>query len=103
MSPEDYNTFQEHILETNRRLANGDRRMNTFETLIEENRLAHQANAKALQENTDLTKEIKEILDLGKTFFKILKYVGIVAKWVTVIGSGVAVIWAALQGSTPKH
>lgn len=67
-------------------------------TLIEE---AIVANKKALQENTDLTKEIKDILELGKTFFKVLKYIGIGAKWITVLGSGLAVIWAAVHGQTP--
>lgn len=83
------------------KLDHGERRMNTFETLIKENRTAHEDNAKALEENTELTKEIKAILDLGKTFFKVLKYIGVAAKWVTAIGSGLAVIWAMLHIQTP--
>jgi ABC-type branched-subunit amino acid transport system substrate-binding protein len=83
------------------KLEHGEKRMNTFETLIEENRVAHKANADALAENTELTKEIKDILELGKTFFKILGFVAVVAKWITAIGAAVALIWAATHGNTP--
>ena len=83
------------------KLDHGERRMDSLETLITENREAHQANASALEENTAITKEIKDILELGKTFFKILKYIGIAAKWLVAVGSGVAVFWAAIQGQTP--
>lgn len=93
--------FGEQISIIHDKLNHGERRMNTFETLIEENRVAHKANADALKENTDLTKEIKDILDLGKTFFKVLKYIGIAAKWIAAVGTGVAVIWAALHGQIP--
>lgn len=52
--------------------------MNNMETLI--------------KENTALTREVKEILDLGKNFFKILHILGRVFKWVATIGAGFAAI-----------
>jgi cell division septum initiation protein DivIVA len=90
-----------HIDELHMKLNKGVMRMDTFETLIEENRVAHQANAKALAENTEITKEIKAILDLGKSFFIIMGGVAKVAKWVTLIGGAIGVMWAAFHGQVP--
>ncbi len=64
----------------NLRLRISDDRMNNMETLI--------------KENTELTKEIKEILDVGKTFFKIMKWVGVFFKWVSAVAAGIGVLWA---------
>ena len=70
-----------------RRLLSGKERMDAIEASI--------------AENTRITKEIKEILDLGKSFFTILGYVAKVAKWIAAIGSGIAVVYAIAHGSIP--
>ena len=70
-----------------RRLKSGKERMDAIEASI--------------AENTRITKEIKEILDLGKSFFTILGYVAKVAKWIAAIGSGIAVVYALAHGQLP--
>lgn len=70
-----------------RRLKSGKERMDAIEASI--------------AENTRITKEIKEILDLGKSFFTILGYIGKVAKWIAAIGSGIAVAYALTHGQLP--
>jgi len=54
-----------------------------------------------MKQNTKITQEIREILDPAITFFKFLGYVGKFAKWVAVIGSAIAVIWAVAHGQVP--
>ena len=79
----------------------GKERMDSFHQLIEDNRAAHEANAKALEENTALTKEIKEILEFGKTFFTMMRYIGVAAKWIAAIGTAIAAIYALFHLNPP--
>ena len=94
-------SIHEELDAIRKQLTEGEERMDSFHQLIEENRAAHQANAKALEENTRLTKEIKEILEFGRTFFSLMKYVGIFAKWVAAIGTAVAAIYALFHLNPP--
>ena len=73
--------------------------MDTLEALIEENRAAHAANAKALAENTAITKEIKDAFDALKGGFKVLGWIGAAAKWVAAVVTAGGVLWALLHGS----
>ena len=70
-----------------RRLLSGKERMDAIEASI--------------AENTRITKEIKEILDLGKSFFTILGYVAKIAKWIAALGSAAAVVYALAHGQIP--
>lgn len=78
----------------NLRLRVGDDRMNNMETLIKE-------NTTITQGNQDTLKEIKEILDLGKSFFKILHYLGIAFKWVAGLIAAVGALAAAWHNLPP--
>ena len=49
-----------------------------------------------LRENTTATAEILEIVRLGKGFFKVLSFLGNLAKWVISIGTAVGLIYAAI-------
>lgn len=91
MTPEE---IEEEFQSINLRLRVSDDRMNNMEKLLQE-------NTAVLKKNTDLTEEIKDILDLGKSFFRILRYVGIVAKWVSGLGVAAGVIWAMAHGTFP--
>lgn len=46
-----------------------------------------------LHENTKTTKEVRELLELGRNGFKVLGYLGTAAKWVTAIAAAVAAVW----------
>jgi len=54
-----------------------------------------------IQDNTKITQEIKEILEPAITFFKFLGYIGKFAKWVSIVGSAIAVIYAVAHGQVP--
>lgn len=93
--------LQEELDAIRVQLIEGKDRMDAFHQLIEENRMAHQANAKALQENTQITKEIKEILEFGKTFFSMMRYIGMGAKWVAAVGTAIAAVWTVFHLNQP--
>jgi hypothetical protein len=78
----------------NLRLRIGDDRMNNMETLIKE-------NTGITQNNQDTLKEIKEILDLGKSFFKILHYLGVAFKWIAGLAAAVGALAAAWHNLPP--
>jgi hypothetical protein len=90
-TPDEHNQEHESI---ELRLRVGDDRMNNMETLIKENTEVTTGNAELLQ-------EIKEILDLGKTFFKFLSILGKIFKWVASIGAGLGAIVAIYHNLPP--
>lgn len=49
--------------------------------------------AKEMESNTGVTKEIQEIVDLGKGFFKLVSSAGHVLGWLGGISAGAAFIW----------
>lgn len=91
MTPEQFKAIEDE-------LAEGRRRMDIFDELIEENRRAHAANAEALKKNTELTEEIRDIMVLGKAFFSLASYVGKFLKWAAGIAAAVATFWAMFNG-----
>jgi hypothetical protein len=80
-----------------RREFDRDERLRFLEQLTKDTKLTQDTMAAELIKNTELTKEIRELLELGKSFFTIMRYVGIVAKWVTIVGAA----FAALIHFTP--
>jgi hypothetical protein len=80
-----------------RRVIEREERLGFLENLVKETILAQEETASELRANTALTQEIRELLELGKSFFTIMRYVGIVAKWVTIVGAA----FAALIHFTP--
>ena len=84
------------------RLDDGVARMDMMQSLIDENRAAHIANALAVAENTRITKEIKDILDLAKSFFRIMGYVASFAKWATAVGAAVALVYNIFHSGGSK-
>ena len=63
------------------RLANGDERMSKLEA--------------GLAANTEVTKEVLEIVTMGKSFFRVLGYIGHAIKWIAGIAAAVGAAWAA--------
>ena len=61
------------------RLSLGDQRMSSIEM--------------NLAKNTELTSDIHEILDVTRSGFKVLGWLGDVAKWVTKIAAAAGTIW----------
>lgn len=53
------------------------------------------------QENTTITKEIKELLDAAKLGFKVLGGLGAALKWAAGIAAALAALYALLHGG-PK-
>jgi hypothetical protein len=63
------------------RLTRGDHRMGTIES--------------ELAANTAATREVLEIVTLGKSFFKVLGHIGNAVKWVLGIATAVGAAYAA--------
>ena len=63
------------------RLMRGDVRMGNIE--------------RSLATNTAATQEVLEIVTMGRSFFKVLGYVGKAAKWIGSIGAACGVLYAA--------
>lgn len=51
-----------------------------------------------LSENTKATKEVLEIIQMGKGFFKTIGVIGFVIKWLAGIAAAVFAAWTALKG-----
>ena len=62
------------------RLESGDIRMGRIEAKLEE--------------NTELTREVVDILDSGKAAFKLLHQIGVFAKWLSAIGGAIVAAYA---------
>lgn len=67
-----------------RRFSEGSERMDRIE--------------KALEINTEATTEIRDILQLGKSFFRIADLIGRLVKWVAAIAVPIIGIWVTLKG-----
>lgn len=75
------------------RLNAGERRMKGIEEQIEE--------------NTSLTRDIRDLLSAARLGFKVLGGIGIAVKWIGVIAAAGVAIWSAFYaithgGATPK-
>jgi len=76
-------------------------RMNSFDSFVQETKIANQKTAEALDENTRLTQEIKDILEFGKTFFTVMKYIGVAAKWFGAIATAVVAVYTIFHLNDP--
>jgi hypothetical protein len=58
-----------------------------------------------LQNNTQVTREVRELMELGRNGFKVLGWFGVAAKWVGSLAAAVAAVWAlvyaAMHGGKP--
>jgi hypothetical protein len=93
-SEEDWNSFFKFVMTS---LSSGAGRMDRMEEAI-------QSNSTQIQENTDLTKELKagtaelvEAFKLAKSGFKALEWLGRLAKPIGVIGGAIGGLYAAWQ------
>ncbi len=64
---------------TNQRFTDGTQRMDRIE--------------KSLHENTSATREVLEILQMGKGFFKTVYLLGNVLKWGVGVGAAIFALW----------
>lgn len=48
-----------------------------------------------IKANTDLTREMRDLMEVGRAGFKVLGWVGHAAKWVAGVGAAVTAIYAA--------
>lgn len=71
----------------NVRLDKGDVRMDRMESSI--------------TENTSLTKEIKDLMEIGRAGFKVLGWIGIAAKWIGAIAAAGASVYALFHHKPP--
>lgn len=69
---------------TDRRFNDGERRMDRIE--------------QSLHENTSATKEVLEILQMGKGFFRTVYFLGNVLKWCAGVGVAAFAVWNAIKG-----
>lgn len=82
------------------RLDAGDGRMQALEE-------GQAALKEAQDKNNEMTADIRELMELGRTGFKILNWIGraftAVAKWVAPIAAAIAAVYAALYAIKTGH
>lgn len=78
------------LSEINARLDAGDRRMGAIEASLKE-------NTRLTVTNTEITMEIRELMELGKAGFRLLGWAGVAVKWLGVIAGGAVAVWTAYQ------
>ena len=54
-----------------------------------------------LRENTTTTREVRELMEVARSGFKVLGWLGIAAKWITAIAGAAAALWALWHGVKP--
>ncbi len=84
---------RERISAIEARLKKGDERMGAIET--------------ELAENTTVTKEIKDMLDMARAGLKVLGGIGSAAKWLGALAAAIVAIWTFIHtikngGPPPK-
>lgn len=77
------------------RFADGTERMNRIEA-------AQAETKKAVDDNTAITNEIRDILALGKSFFRMIDLFGRGVKWVAAIALPIVGIWATIKSGGGK-
>ena len=92
MSPD---SVLSEISDIKKQLTLGDARMTSIEESLAESKQTHESNTKTLE-------EIKELLELGKTSIKLLRYLGIAIKWLSTLAAGCIAIWAIVSGQSAK-
>lgn len=78
-----------------KQLVVGDSRMTSIEETLAGTKATHESNTKTLE-------EIKELLELGKTSIKLLRYLGLTIKWLSTLAAGCIAIWAIVSGHSAK-
>lgn len=102
-------TVQEAMNAVNTRLEDGAARMSRIEDSVtavnacikanNDAALLHQGKfEKTLEENTQATSDILEIISAAKGFFKVASSIGSVIKWVTGIAAACIGLWVAIKG-----
>ena len=86
------------------RRRSSDLRLSDLEMELTVLKKIQEEQASELALNTKITMEIREILELGKTFFKMLGVIGKMLKWVAMVGGSCGAIWAAWKtGHWPSN
>lgn len=53
-----------------------------------------------LRQNTDTTREVRELMELGRSGFKVLGFFGVAAKWVGAIAAAFVSVWGLIYTIT---
>lgn len=102
-------TVQEAMSAVNTRLEDGTKRMSRIEDSVtavndcikanNDAALIHRVKfEKTLEENTQATADILDIITAAKGFFKVASAVGSVVKWVTGIAAACIGLWVTIKG-----
>jgi len=73
-------SLTERVETMEERLARGDSRMGAIE--------------RDIRDNTEATREVLEIVLMGKSFFRVLGHVGTAIKWISTTAAACAALWA---------
>jgi len=84
------------------------RRFESIEARLDRGSDRMQAIELELRDNTTTTREVRELLELGRNGFKVLGWIGTVARWLTAIAAAAAAIWGLFHmgdagGKPPGH
>lgn len=78
---------EQAIAAINARLEQGDRRMDAIQN--------------ELSANTEITRDIRDLMSAARVGFKVLGTLGLVAKWFTWVTGAVAAAWALFHHGQP--
>ena len=81
----------DRLLDVDKRFADGDARMALIEKKLDANSAITKASAAGIA-------EVLDILNLAKSFFRLLGLFGSAVKWVAAIGAPIAALWYAMKG-----
>jgi hypothetical protein len=82
------------LIEVDQRFKDGDERMARIENKLDANTAKTDATAKGVE-------EVLDILNLAKSFFRILGIVGTLAKWLALVAAPVLALYYTIKGG-PK-
>lgn len=83
------------LIEVDQRFKDGDERMARIENKLDANTAKTDATAKGVE-------EVLDILNLAKSFFRILGIVGTLAKWLALVAAPIIAVYYSIKGGGPK-
>ena len=74
------------------------RRLDVVDSRFDDLSAAVAENTRITAENTETLQDVKEVVEMGRTLFKLGAYIGAFAKWVAGIGAALTAGYAAWKG-----
>lgn len=73
------------------------RRFESIEDRLDKGSERMKAIELELRDNTTTTREVRDLLEIGRSGFKVLGWMGVLAKWIAAVAGAAAAIWGLLH------